>query len=234
MPSICSRRGKVGGHCDSHVIDYHGESVTVDLGAQLFHPDTHPIYVTLLEQLGLYDPAHPNAGETIEAPGSLCIFPTAGGKPDFSSSHPLATLPLSLQFAAYTQLARHAVLSDMSWETTVDEWVRSLPVSRSFKDESVYPWTSALIGSPRADALRASARSILQTFALTFPRRTSLAARAPTTRRSACGATCNGCSIAARLCGSTLTRQRSRCRVDAAAGLCKRERVSAGPTDLLS
>ncbi len=104
-----------------------------------------------------------------KAPGSLCIFPTPGGKPDSSSAHPLATLPLSLQFAAYTQLARHAVLSDMSWETTVDEWVRRLPVSRSFKHEIVYPWTSALIGSPRADALRASARSILQTFALTFP-----------------------------------------------------------------
>jgi uncharacterized protein len=162
-------RSKIGGHCDSHVIDYRGRRITVDLGAQFFHPATHPIYVTLLEQLGLYDPTHPNGRDTLEAPGSLCLFPAAGGPPIFSSSHPLATLPLSLQFAACTQLARHAVLSNMSWDVTLDAWVRGLPVSQAFKDGVLYPWTTALIGSPPADALRASARSILQTFALTFP-----------------------------------------------------------------
>jgi predicted NAD/FAD-binding protein len=57
----------------------------------------------------------------------------------------------------------------MSWDTTVDSWIRSLALSQSFKDDVVYPMLTALIGSPRADALRASARSILQTFALSFP-----------------------------------------------------------------
>jgi predicted NAD/FAD-binding protein len=161
-------RTKIGGHCDSHVIDYRGHRITVDLGAQFFHPDTHPIYVTLLEELGLYDPAHPDADDTLEAPGSLCIFQTAGGPPIFSSSHPFSTLRRSVEFAKYAELARDAVLSNMSWETTVDAWIRSLPVSQSFKNEVAYPWTAALIGSPRADALRASARSILQTFALGF------------------------------------------------------------------
>ncbi len=92
-------RPKIGGHCDSHVIEYKGQRVTVDLGAQFFHPDTHPIYVTLLEELGLYDPAHPDADDTLEAPGSLCIFPTAGGPPIFSSSHPFSTLQRSIEFA---------------------------------------------------------------------------------------------------------------------------------------
>jgi uncharacterized protein len=162
-------RSKIGGHCDSRVIDYKGHPITVDIGAQFFHPDTHPIYVTLLELLGLYDPGHPNADDTLQVPGSLCIFPTAGGPPVFSSSHPFKTPLRSIEFAIYTQLARRAVLSNLSWETTVDGWVRSLPLSQSFKNDVVYPWTTALIGSPRADALRASARSILQTFALAFP-----------------------------------------------------------------
>ncbi len=162
-------RSKIGGHCDSHVIDYKGQRVTVDLGAQFFHPDTHPIYVTLLEELGLYDPAHTNGDDTMEAPGSLCIFPTGGGPPIFSSSHPFSMLQRSLEFAKYAQLARHAVLSGMSWETSVDAWIRGLPVSQSFKNDVAYPWTTALIGCARADALRASARSILQTFALSFP-----------------------------------------------------------------
>jgi uncharacterized protein len=162
-------RSKIGGHCDSHVIDYRGRRLTVDVGAQFFHPDTHPIYVTLLAQLGLYDPAHPNSGDTLEAPASLCIFPTAGGPPVFSSLNPLATPGRVADFLSYIQLARQAVLSDLPWTTTVDAWIRGLPVSQSFKNDILYPWIMALIGCSRADALRASARSILQTFALTFP-----------------------------------------------------------------
>ena len=163
-------RSKIGGHCDSHVIDYRGRRLTVDLGAQFFHPDTHPIYVTLLEQLGLYDPAHPGARRHAggarqpvhlpdgRGPAGLLVVAPAGNAAAVRSSS-----------LSYTQLARQAVLSNLPWETTVDAWIRSLAVSQSFKNEVVYPWTTALIGSPRADALRASARSILQTFALAFP-----------------------------------------------------------------
>ena len=162
-------RSRIGGHCDSRVIEHRGRSITVDLGAQFFHPDTHPIYVTLLEELGLYDPEHPDVDATVEAPGSLCIFRTAGGAPIFSSSNPLSTPLRAVDFAMFTQLARHAVLTDMSWEITVDAWIRSLPLRRSFKKDVLYPWITATIGAPRADARRASARSILQTFALAFP-----------------------------------------------------------------
>jgi len=162
-------RSKIGGHCDSRVIDYRGQRLTVDVGAQFFHPDTHPLYVTLLRQLGLYDPARPGSGDTLAAPASLCIFPEAGGPPVFSSSNPLATPQLAAGFLAYIQLARRAILSGLPWEVTVDAWIRRLTVSQSFKNDIVYPWTTALIGSSRADALQASARSILQTFALEFP-----------------------------------------------------------------
>ena len=161
-------RSKIGGNCDSQVIDYQGQSVTVDLGAQFFHPDTHPIYVTLLEELGLYDPDHPDADETLEAPGSLCIFPTAGGAPIFSSSHPFSTPLRAIQFAIYTQLARQAVHPTCRYlhGRRLD---RQPPVRQSFKDRVLYPWITATIGCSRADALQASARSILQTFALAFP-----------------------------------------------------------------
>ena len=162
-------RSRIGGHCDSRVIEHRGRRITVDLGAQFFHPDTHPVYVTLLEELGLYDPERPDADATVEAPASLCIFRTAGGAPIFSSSHPLSTPQRASDFAAFTQLARQAVLSDMAWETSVDAWIRSLPLRRSFKDDVLHPWIAATIGCGRDDARRASARSILQTFALAFP-----------------------------------------------------------------
>ena len=162
-------RSRIGGQCDSRVIKHRGRRITVDLGAQFFHPDTHPIYVTLLEELGLYDPEHPDADATVEAPGSLCIFRTAGGAPIFSSLDPLSTPLRAIDFATFTQLARQAVLSDMSWEISVDAWIRSLPLRPSFKKDVLYPWITATIGCARGDARRASARSILQTFALTFP-----------------------------------------------------------------
>src|SRR5687768_16179546 len=157
-------RSRIGGHCDSRVVKTQGRRVTVDLGAQFFHPDTHPIYVTLLEELGLYDPERPDADATQESPGSLCIFPTAGGAPIFSSAHPLATLQRAVAFAKYTQLAREAVLSGLAWETTVEEWVDGLPLGRSFKKAVLHPWLTATIGCSRADAARTSARAILQTF----------------------------------------------------------------------
>jgi uncharacterized protein len=166
---VFEARARIGGHCDSRVITHRGRRMTVDLGAQFFHPDTHPIYVTLLEELGLYDPERPRADATVEAPAGLCIFRTAGGAPIFSSSHPLETPQRAGDFAAFTQLARQAVLSDLSWETTVDAWIRSLPLQQAFKTDVLYPWISATIGCTRGEARRTSARSILQTFALAFP-----------------------------------------------------------------
>jgi len=166
---VFESRRKIGGHCDSRTIEYRGHEVTVDLGAQFFHPDTHPIYVTLLEELGLYDPANPDSRQTHVATGSLCVFPMTGGPPRFTSTYPLETLPNALGFASFTQLARQAVLDDLAWETTVDEWVASLPLDAAFKADVLYPWITATIGCSRADTERASARSILQTFALAFP-----------------------------------------------------------------
>jgi uncharacterized protein len=162
-------RARIGGHCDSRVITHRGRRLTVDLGAQFFHPVTHPIYVTLLEELGLYDPERPGADATVEAPASLCIFRTGGGPPIFSSSHPLETPQRAGDFALFTQLARQAVLSELPWETTVEAWIRGLPLRQAFKTDVLYPWISATIGCARAEARRTSARSILQTFALAFP-----------------------------------------------------------------
>ena len=122
-----------------------------------------------MEELGLYEPDHREVDHTLEAPGSLCIFRTAGGAPVFSSLRPLSTPLHAVEFARFTQMARQAVLSNLPWEVTVDAWIRSLPVTQWLKNNILYPWITALIGCSRASALRASARSILQTFALAFP-----------------------------------------------------------------
>ena len=163
---VFEARSRIGGHCDSRVVEHPSHpdhKVTVDLGAQFFGPDTHPLYVTLLDELGLTDQVH-------ASPGSLCVFDIAGGGPPrFASTRPLDTLPTALAFASFTQLARRAVLDGLAWETTVDRWIASLPLDPAFKATILYPWITATIGCSRADAARVSARSILQTFALAFP-----------------------------------------------------------------
>ena len=166
---VYEARSRIGGHCDSRVLTYRGRDVTVDLGAQFFHPDTHPLYVALLEELGLFDPARPDGRKTHASPGSLCVFPVAGGKPRFTSTHPLDTLTTSIEFAKFTQLARSAVTDGLAWETTVGAWISGLPLDPAFKADVLYPYITATIGCARVDAERASARSILQTFALAFP-----------------------------------------------------------------
>ncbi|MDB5047557.1 MAG: hypothetical protein JWO30_628 [Fibrobacteres bacterium] len=162
-------RPKIGGHCDSQVVEYMGQKINVDLGAQFFHPDTHPIYVTMLEELGLYNPENPDADETLEAPGSICFFPKTGIWPIFSSKFPYLTPLIAVDFVIYSQAARQVVLGNQSWETTLEEWVTKLPVSQKFKDTLLYPWITATIGTTLENAKRSSARSILQTFALAFP-----------------------------------------------------------------
>ncbi|HVY26215.1 MAG TPA: FAD-dependent oxidoreductase [Polyangiaceae bacterium] len=172
---IFESRSKLGGHCDSRSVDYAGQSITVDLGAQFFSPGTHPIYVTLLEELGLYDPDHPDRDETLEATGSICLFPVTGGYPfgsgwpRFCSTYPLLTPFRAIDFAVYSQVARDAILGNISWEMRLDDWIASLPVSNDFKNNLLFPWISALIGTTHESAAGSSARSILQTFALSFP-----------------------------------------------------------------
>ena len=162
-------RSRIGGHCDSRVIRHQGRRLTVDLGAQFFHPDTHPIYVTLLEELGLYDPEHPDADATLESPGSLCIFRTAGARR--SSRRRTRSRRRSARSTSRRSRSSRGRRScpDMAWETSVDAWIRGLPLRQSFKQDVLYPWITATIGCARGDARRASARSILQTFALAFP-----------------------------------------------------------------
>ncbi len=167
--TLFESRAKIGGHCDSQLITYQGQQITVDLGAQFFHPATHPIYTALLQELGLYDPAHADADQILEAPGSVCVYPKGSFWPRFSSTAPYLTPFPAVDFLVYAQFARQVILQNQSWEMTLSQFIGSLPVSQGFKDSVLFPWISALIGTTHENAARSSARSILQTFALAFP-----------------------------------------------------------------
>ena len=190
-------RSRIGGHCDSRVIKHRGRRITVDLGAQFFHPDTHPIYVTLLEELGLYDPEHPDADATVESPASLCIFRTAGGAPIFSSSHPLSTPQRASDFATFTHSRGRRCCRTCRGRPP------STPGSAACPCGNPSRRTSCIRGSRRRSGVRGATRGerrrgrscrrsrwrFRPTFSSPPPR---------TTRRSACRGTCSGCWTAAR------------------------------------
>ena len=162
-------RSRIGGHCDSRVIKHRRRRITVDLGAQFFHPETHPIYVTLLEELGLYDPEHPDVDATLQAPASLCIFRTAGARP--SSRRRTRSRRRNVRSTLRRSLNSRGRRSYRTCRGRSPSTPGSAacPCGESFKQDVLYPWITATIGCARGDARRASARSILQTFALAFP-----------------------------------------------------------------
>src|SRR5688572_21063524 len=53
---LLESRDSIGGNVRSLDVDLDGNQVTVDLGAQFFHPGPYPVYTTLLESLGLFPP----------------------------------------------------------------------------------------------------------------------------------------------------------------------------------
>lgn len=162
-------RHKIGGHCDSVDVEYEGQYFALDLGAEFFHPDTHPLYVSLLEEVGIFNRDNQELDQTLEAPGSLALMSMEQNRYLFNSKNTHWSIITAINFGLYTQYARNFILQDSSYEITLEDWIDDLALSRYFKYQLLLPWMSALIGCNVAQAKKVSARSILQTFALAYP-----------------------------------------------------------------
>ena len=99
---VFEARSKIGGHCDSRTVEYRGHRIVVDIGAQFFHPDTHPIYVTLLRELGLYDPAHPAPTRRWMPPRVSASSRRPVARRSSPPRTPLATPQVAVEFASFT------------------------------------------------------------------------------------------------------------------------------------
>lgn len=162
-------REKLGGHCDSRIVNTQGVQTYTDLGAQFFHPGTHPLYMGLLEYIGLYSKNRPEINQVIETNGSLTVFDDAEDKPQFNSKWALTTPLWSIDFGIYTQEARRFIIEQQSFDITLQQWVAELPVQDNFKREILIPLLASFAGTTIDNALTMSARSVLQLVALAFP-----------------------------------------------------------------
>lgn len=168
--SLFEAKEKLGGNCDSETITHGGRDVVVDLGAQFFHPETHPTYIALLELLEVQgSPSVARAVRRLEVPAGLCVLPLDGSEPYFSSTNLVRTPLHALDFAIYMNAARKMAFTG-DYDVTMGDWVEGLRVSERFKTQILLPWLTASEGHPLEDTKRSSARAILQLFAPSHPR----------------------------------------------------------------
>lgn len=160
---------KVGGHADTIQLEEDGQALSVDIGAQFFHPETHPLYLALLSHLNLEQAVVQGRPLLLEIPASLSIFAAKGQQTFLSSQHPLDHIANGLAFAIFSQAARLLVSSSDDWETSLGTWVDQLPLAGGFKDKVLLPWLASLSCANVELVRRQSARSHLTPFAKSFP-----------------------------------------------------------------
>ncbi|RYZ51136.1 MAG: hypothetical protein EOP07_21855, partial [Proteobacteria bacterium] len=160
---------RTGGHADTRSIQVEGKEFSMDLGAEFFHPDTHPLYWRLLELIGAHTAGNKATDLVLEAPASLCIYDRQNGKAFFSSANPIEHLIRAANFYLFSSAARKMVDSDESYEVSMGDWIDKLKVTRDFKENVLSPWLASLSCVDVGNVRRQSARSHLSAFAKTFP-----------------------------------------------------------------
>lgn len=172
--SLFEAKDGLGGNCDTETVLDRDRPVFADLGAQFFHPETHPTYIALLQHLELLSPAASSSSPAVgrnrlEIPAHLAVLPLEGGAPRFISTHVMRTPLHAIDFAVYSRAARKMAFCG-DYAVTMESWVDALNVSRPFKDRILLPWLTASEGHPLEETKRSSARAILQLFAPSHPK----------------------------------------------------------------
>lgn len=163
---------RLGGHGDTRRVMIDGQDHPVDMGADFFHPSTHPLYWSFLEHVGIRTPKNKANDLTIETNATLNIFDRNSGKSIFNSINPYVTPFKAASFLVFTQAARLFVTHNTplnSFNITVGQWLDLLPVPNDFKDEVLTPWVSSISCSDTQDVRRQSARAHFSVVAGSFP-----------------------------------------------------------------
>jgi uncharacterized protein len=155
---LLEAESEFGGHARTIDVSVDGRRVPVDTGAQFFGPKSQPNYWKLLTQV-LQVP-------TIKTPMNVTVCTGAGDpvlvSPDTNRLWPLANPRYwaALQaMAALTDRGR-TLLASGDRTTTAEQFIRSLPVLPSVRDNLLFPLATAVTGFSVAQAREMSAFSI--------------------------------------------------------------------------
>jgi predicted NAD/FAD-binding protein len=159
---LFERNDHLGGHAHTLVVRHEGHVIPVDTAFQHFSHQMYPMFVRLLDLLGVPMRRFPVAC-TFHAKrqGSYLVMP-----PPLDLHHLQRTLqPNSL--ATLLQM-RQAILTAAQldaandWTTTVGEFIDELRLTSGFKTDFFSPFLTALLGTSLADSRRMSARAALR------------------------------------------------------------------------
>jgi len=167
---LLEARDHLGGNVQSATVELEDHPFVVDLGAQYFHPGPYPLYCALLQRLGLFDPANPEAGATHTFAASITLDAPGEPTPRFvSPSLPGRGWPLLASwngagvqaFAKAFLAARRREQERADWSVTLDEWLPTLGLEAAQWEGMILPWAASLFSGRIEEARGLSARAAM-------------------------------------------------------------------------
>jgi len=167
---LLEARDHLGGNVQSATVQLDGYEFVVDLGAQYFHPGPYPLYCALLQRLGLFDPANPDAGASHAFAASITLDAEGEPTPRFVSPYlPGRGWPLLAAWnGAGVQAFGKAFLAAKrrerewaDWSVTLDEWLPTLGLEAAQWEGMILPWAASLFSGSIEEARGLSARAAM-------------------------------------------------------------------------
>src|SRR4051812_36164201 len=166
---LLEARDSIGGNVRGAEVHLDGQTFTVDLGAQYFHPGPYPLYTGLLSALGLYAPES-GATDAHAFPASITL--TADVAPALRFVSPLLpqrawpllaswNQPAVAAFARAFAEAKRREDMDGSWALTLGEWLPTLGLMRDQWEGMLLPWAASLFSGSIDQARGLSARAAM-------------------------------------------------------------------------
>lgn len=171
-------RESLGGNVRSESVELDDATFVIDLGAQYFHPGPYPLYTALLERLGMFDPADPEAGAAHAFPASITLFDPVEPTPRFvSPAIPGRGWPLLAPwnragvqaFATAFTAAKRRERDRVDWTTTLGEWLPTLGLAPSQWEGMILPWAASLFSGNVEETRDLSARGAMVFAAKAIP-----------------------------------------------------------------
>jgi predicted NAD/FAD-binding protein len=168
--TLLESRGAIGGNVRSVDVEIAGEALSVDVGAQFFHPQPYPLYTALLAELGLYPP-DPNSSAGAHAySASISLTSSNALLPRFISPDlPDRAWPLLAgwnaagiaAFATAFAAAKAREQQNGSWALTLGDWLPTLGLTREQWEGMILPWAASLFTGSIEQARGLSARAAM-------------------------------------------------------------------------
>ena len=167
---LLEARESIGGNVQSIEVELDGHAFVVDMGAQYFHPGPYPLYTRLLTYLGLHppDPTRPSTSHAF--PASITLAADSEPTPRFVSPVlPERAWPIFepwnwaglRAFAVAFEAAKIREQRRGRWALTLEEWLRTLGLSRAQWEGMLLPWAASLFSGSIEQARGLSARAAM-------------------------------------------------------------------------